>query len=102
MPLRDHFHPPLSVTRPWEGVHSAWAAMIADQLNSTLLPKEYVALPQVHRGSAVEIDVATLRETNAATTTAAGAWSAAPPTWTVPVEWNIATFSKCASSISRP
>jgi hypothetical protein len=29
MPLHDHFTGPLSVTRPWEGFHSAWATMIA-------------------------------------------------------------------------
>ena len=33
MPLLDHFHPPLSVERPWEGMHSTWASTIATQLN---------------------------------------------------------------------
>ena len=65
MPLHDHFHEPLSLTRPWEGVHSAWAAMLADQLNATLLPPGYVALPHVRRG-AVEVDVATLQESQSA------------------------------------
>ncbi len=25
MPLLDHFHPPLSRRRHWEGLHAAWA-----------------------------------------------------------------------------
>lgn len=89
MPLLDHFHPPLSVTRPWEGFHSAWAAIIAEQLNLSLLPKDYVALPHVHRGTAVEIDVATLQDTTAASTPNIGVWAATEPTWSVPVEWNV-------------
>src|ERR1043166_1489237 len=89
MPLHDHFHPPLSVTRPWEGFHSSWAAMIADQLNRSLLPKDYVALPHVHRGTAVEIDVATLQETAASSPPKVAGWAAAQPTWAVPVEWNM-------------
>src|SRR4051794_16499206 len=48
MPLHDHFRPPLNVTRPWEGFHSAWAAMLADQLNATQLPPGYVAMPHVN------------------------------------------------------
>jgi len=31
MPLLDHFHPPLSIERPWEGIHSTWATTIAAQ-----------------------------------------------------------------------
>ena len=59
MTLRDHFTPPLSVTRPWEGFHSTWTTMIAQGLNR-LLPPDYVAIPQTSRGPMVEIDVATL------------------------------------------
>jgi hypothetical protein len=87
MPLRDHFHPPLNTTRPWEGFHSAWAAMIADQLNETQLPKDYVAMPQVHRGTAVEIDVATLQEKEGHAQIEGG-WSM-QPTCTVPIDWNL-------------
>ncbi len=59
MPLLDHFHPPLSVDRPWEGFHSTWPAVIATQLNRDLLPPDYVALPQVTVGVRVEADIAT-------------------------------------------
>ena len=29
MPLLDHFHPPLSETRKWEGFHSHWTSSLA-------------------------------------------------------------------------
>ncbi len=57
MPLRDHFHPPLSVERPWQGIHGAWAAGIAGRLNQDLLPPEYFALPLVSVRGQVEVDV---------------------------------------------
>ncbi|HWE03358.1 MAG TPA: DUF4058 family protein [Tepidisphaeraceae bacterium] len=59
MPLRDHFHPPLSAERHWESFHALWATTIADALNETLLPQSYFAEVHVHGGSRVEIDVAT-------------------------------------------
>lgn len=37
MPLLDHFHPPLSMERPWEGIHSTWVSTIATQLNQAQL-----------------------------------------------------------------
>ncbi len=58
MPLRDHFHPPLSDRRSWDGLHGGWPMMIVADLNRTL-PERYVAEPQVHLGSSFEIDVAT-------------------------------------------
>ena len=59
MPLLDHFHPPLSEERHWEGFHSKWANVLVDALNETLLPSGYFAEPHVHRGARVEIDAAT-------------------------------------------
>jgi hypothetical protein len=59
VPLLDHFHPPLSTGRHWEGFHARWASSIADALNLDLLPAGYFAEAQVHVGSRVEIDVAT-------------------------------------------
>jgi uncharacterized protein DUF4058 len=58
MPLLDHFHPPLSIQRHWEGFHSAWAGEIARRLNQDLPPR-YFAEPNVRIGGQVEIDVAT-------------------------------------------
>jgi hypothetical protein len=47
MPLLDHFHPPLSLQRLWEGIHSTWASTIATQLNQDQLPPDYFAMPLV-------------------------------------------------------
>lgn len=85
MPLLDHFHPPLSLERPWEGVHSAWASVIAEHLNESQLPGRYVAMPHVRRGTAIEVDVATLREPAAAysrgASSAVSEWSPPRPVW---------------------
>src|SRR5262249_16689860 len=59
VPLLDHFHPPLSEERHWEGFHSKWANVLVDELNQTLLPEGYFAEPHVHLGPRVEIDAAT-------------------------------------------
>ncbi len=58
MPLRDHFHPPLSERRQWASFHSRWSNTIADALTE-ILPPGYYADPEAHAGSTVEIDVAT-------------------------------------------
>ena len=88
MTLRDHFTPPLSVTRPWEGFHSTWTTMIAQELNR-LLPPEYVAIPQTSRGPMVEIDVATLELAARATAGAvAPAWFPTQPSWGGTVDWS--------------
>jgi hypothetical protein len=60
MPLRDHFHPPLSDRRQWESFHAAWATEIMGMLNRRVLPANCFAQAQVHIGGRVEIDVATL------------------------------------------
>jgi hypothetical protein len=58
MPLLDHFHPPLSVARHWQSLHSRWAGAMADALNEHVLPRGYYAEEQIHIGSRVEVDVA--------------------------------------------
>ena len=58
MPLRDHFRPPLSDQRSWEGFHGGWPMMIVAALGR-YLPGRYVAEPQVHLGPSIEINVAT-------------------------------------------
>jgi hypothetical protein len=65
MPLLDHFHGRLSELRPWESFHACWASTLADLLNRDILPPGYIALEQVHAGTPVEIDVATLTESTA-------------------------------------
>ncbi len=92
MPLFDHFHPPLSERRKWEGFHSQWTGSLAAQLNAGLLPPHYFAEPQVSHGR-IEVDVATDRlggngtasgaasaASGSATTLAAPAWSPPAPT----------------------
>jgi hypothetical protein len=89
MPLLDHFHPPLSVQRPWEGFHSTWATVMAQLLNRTILPGDYVAMPHVRLGTAVEVDVATLRQPRElATAQPKAPWSPAQPGWSIPIEWD--------------
>ncbi|HXE54880.1 MAG TPA: hypothetical protein VN541_17800, partial [Tepidisphaeraceae bacterium] len=62
MPLLDHFRPPLYPIRHWESFHGQWAAAIANSLNQHVLPKDYFAEMQVHVGSRVEVDIATLHD----------------------------------------
>ncbi len=62
MPLLDHFHPPLSLRRHWQGFHSAWANAIVQQLNGGLLPTRFHAEPSVNLGGEVEVDVPTFEE----------------------------------------
>lgn len=69
MPLRDHFHPPLSLRKSWEVIHGGWAFVIAQRLNSAVLPKGFESEQQVHRGTRVEIDVATYEEDRRASQT---------------------------------
>ena len=62
MPLRDHFHPPVSLRKSWESIHSAWAVMMVTRLNGALLSKQFESEPKVHHGSQIEIDLATYEE----------------------------------------
>lgn len=93
MPLLDHFHPPLSEERHWEGFHSKWANVLVDELNQTLLPPGYFAEPHVHTGPRIEIDAATFSRQPSGTAPAAGGvsgaapvrdWSSFPPTVLMP------------------
>jgi hypothetical protein len=58
MPLRDHFHPPVSKRSSWEGFHGGWPMTIVEEL-APKLPDRFVAEPRVHLGSYFEIDVCT-------------------------------------------
>lgn len=58
MPLRDHFHPPLSQTASYQEVHGQWPAVLVQHLGR-LLPANYVAGPHVHVGTQIEVDVGT-------------------------------------------
>jgi len=58
MPLRDHFHPPLSSKRPWDAVHGGWPMEIVRDLFA-ILPPGYQAEPAIHLDSPLEVDIAT-------------------------------------------
>jgi Protein of unknown function (DUF4058) len=66
MALRDHFRPPLHPLHHWESFHSNWATRIADSLNESWLPREYLAEEHTHAGTHLEIDVATFERGDAA------------------------------------
>lgn len=66
MPLRDHFHPPISRTSTYQEVHGGWPMVIVQQLGR-LLPSNFVAGPHVHVGAQVEVDVATFENESAGT-----------------------------------
>jgi hypothetical protein len=91
MPLLDHFHVPLSVERPWEGVHSAWASAIAARLNEDQLPPEYFAMPLVTVGGRVEVDVGTFQSEPAASpgngAVATAVWAPPRPLLTAAVDF---------------
>lgn len=61
MPLRDHFHPPVSKHSSWEGFHGYWPAAMVEKL-AQQLPAGYVAEPRVRLGSFFEIDVSTYED----------------------------------------
>jgi hypothetical protein len=89
MPLLDHFHPPLSETRKWEGFHSHWTSSLAAQLNAGLLPPHHFAEPQVSHGR-IEVDVAADRlpgngaAPGLASASSGGVATLAAPVWSPP------------------
>lgn len=62
MPLRDHFHSPVTDRHTWDSLHAGWPMMIVRQLFD-ILPPRYVAAPGVHFGKFFEVDVSAF-ETN--------------------------------------
>jgi hypothetical protein len=84
MPLLDHFHPPLSERRGWEGFHGLWAAALVEKLNRDVLPEEYFADMQVHIGSQVEVDVASLASARQSEGQAAAATATLTRVWAPP------------------
>jgi len=84
MPLLDHFHPPVSERRSWEGFHGLWAAALVEKLNRDILADEYFADMQVHIGSQVEMDIATLAELGETGAHRVAAGTALAPVWAPP------------------
>src|ERR1700732_296045 len=84
MPLLDHFHPPVSERRSWEGFHGLWAAALVEKLNRDLLADEYFADMQVHIGSQVEVDIASLEESRPAAQPGTGKATMLAAAWAPP------------------
>jgi hypothetical protein len=92
MPLRDHFHPPLSRKRSWEELHGQWPAVMVLTLTRKLPPR-YMAGPRVHLGPCFEIDVASFEKDELTEVASAGdeeeggvataVWAPPRPTWEV-------------------
>jgi Protein of unknown function (DUF4058) len=83
MPLRDHFRPPVSLQAGWDALHGMWPAEIVRQLRQRL-PQGYVAAPNVHPGSQVEVDVATYERDDAPRLQRSGGEGAAAAVWAPP------------------
>src|SRR3954454_14306148 len=91
MPLRDHFHPPLSRRASWEGFQGQWPAMIVQHL-VRVLPDGYVAEPRVHLGPYFEIDVSAFEGSAARAAAEDGGvttapWAATEPMLEVEAHW---------------
>jgi len=84
MPLLDHFHPPVSERRSWEGFHGLWAAALVEKLNRDVLAEEYFADMHVHIGSQVEVDVATLTSSQEQARNGAGGTATVAQVWKPP------------------
>ncbi len=65
MPLKDHFHPPLSDRKSWESFHGGWAFLIAQRLNAGVLPRPFEAEQQMHIGPQIEIDAVVFEDEQA-------------------------------------
>ena len=89
MPLRDHFHPPLSKRASWEGFHGQWPGMLVQHLDKKL-PLRYTAEPRVHLGAQIEIDVGTFEAGDTGAPAVDGgngaAWEPSRPTVAVETE----------------
>lgn len=60
MPLRDHFHRPMTDECDWTTLHGTWITTILQRLNAGVLPDPFVSRSFVHLGSQVEVDVSAL------------------------------------------
>jgi hypothetical protein len=83
MPLLDHFHPPVFPTHRFESFHSNWATRLADAINERL-PPGFLAEEHTYAGLNLEIDVATLEETEGSAARTNGPVALATAVYTPP------------------
>jgi Protein of unknown function (DUF4058) len=93
VPLIDHFHSPGLELCPWESFHSMWISNLVRALNVSL-PRRYRALPDVHLGTQVQVDVATVESeqpspsgTRTTNGVATAVWAPARPTQSFTVDF---------------
>ncbi len=65
MPVRDHFHSPISEAAGWEEIHTQWIANLTRNLNREWLPEGYRAAPERSFGPEIQVDVGVVREPQA-------------------------------------
>jgi hypothetical protein len=63
MPLRDHFHPPISRTFAWEGFHGTWPGMLVGRVRR-LLPPGDIAEPRARMGRYFGLDIGAFEHEN--------------------------------------
>src|SRR5258708_36854481 len=78
MPLLDHFHPPVSERRSWEGFHGLWAAALVEKLNRDILADEFFADMQVLESAPPRQFSAVARGPSKKRSTSSGAEMTAP------------------------
>ncbi len=61
MPLRDHFHPPVSKKHRWDAVQGGWPSEIVRQMFD-FLPPGFQAEPRIHLGSPTDVDIGTYED----------------------------------------
>jgi hypothetical protein len=97
MPLRDHFHPPVSKRSSPEAVYGGWPMVMVQHLRK-ILPSPYKAAPRVHLGSQVEVDIAAFEREDRGSVVSHSvrnlttAWAPAEPT--LAVETELADFDE--------
>jgi hypothetical protein len=83
MPLLDHFHPPLSVSRTWTAFYTHWAAALHDELNR-VLPARFLAEMVVRTGPYVVGALGHWRQERPSAAEGTGTASTANSTWAPP------------------
>ncbi|HYH66869.1 MAG TPA: DUF4058 family protein [Urbifossiella sp.] len=56
MPLRDHFHPPISTRKSWSSALAGWACELTKRLNLSVLPTGIDCWPHILRGHPVDLE----------------------------------------------
>ncbi len=77
MPLRDHFHAPVTNKHHWSAFHGGWPMEIVRTLFD-ILPPGYQAGPRLYLGSSFEVDVSVAEDDDRTPETSAGGTATMP------------------------